>query len=259
MIRLAGKATAEGTKKFLDQSKLSMRLELNNGLSINPCIHGPPRYLIGPNSADLLIETAVLRNRSNAVVVFSNSNRGIWFSNILPSLMRTYHKEIHRDQIVTIAALGAGHNIINMAGAIEEVKATTLLEHLDIVYIDATLESFSGSNAKRFADNVQLLEKLCVDGQLSGFGIHMSLPPYMYHSPMRKQQNKLAMLPMFFEDELSKTSPHCSFVMYTISPSHAIPGTYPMLTHTDHKMFEADGKLPRSATVSTRLNTIDCR
>jgi hypothetical protein len=60
MSRLAGRATAAGTLGFIHRANIPFHHTLNNGLSINPIILGPPKYLLGPNSADLNIETAVM-------------------------------------------------------------------------------------------------------------------------------------------------------------------------------------------------------
>jgi hypothetical protein len=50
----------EATRRFVAKSGLPFHHVLKNGWAINPIIHGPPRYLLDRNSADLCIETAAM-------------------------------------------------------------------------------------------------------------------------------------------------------------------------------------------------------
>jgi hypothetical protein len=116
---------------------------------------------------------------------------------------------------------------------------STELEHLDIAIIEINKETYS--NHGRLTEIISKLNDLCTSESLiTSFGIHLRLPPYMHHTPLKKQKNDMSAVPILLEDGMSSYK-HFSLMLYNICASHNMPATYPMLEHPDGEVFEEEG------------------
>ena len=106
---------------------------------------------------------------------------------------------------------------------------STRLECIDIALIEATAASFADKD-EQLQRTIESLDGLCAAGLLQDFGVHLSLPPFMHHTPHRRDVSRDYMvMPLLFERALAERARHCSLVLYDIAPSHQLPATYPLL------------------------------
>ena len=78
-------------------------------------------------------------------------------------------------------------------------------------------------------DLVNVLEKISMDGLLHFYGIYMDFPPYSYHTPPLRSMSDYFITPGTIEESLYADLRYADLVVYQISPTTAIPATYPML------------------------------
>lgn len=150
-----------------------------------------------------------------------------------------------REEVVTIAGLGR-------MSADDEDFETLLRERLaearvksgvvNIDYAVIELDTQSFARGGDVLDNAVItLESLCsAQGEakeLQGYGIHLAVEPYVYHSPAQTKSGALAVLPSMVEsaiglkhyEEGHAMPSHAEMMVYSCSPSTALPATYPML------------------------------
>ena len=144
--------------------------------------------------------------------------------------MRTYPKEVQREQLVTIANLGLSQSIRNIRESIQQACLSTELEFIDIVTLEVDDSTFR--NGQSLAEQIEVLEELYSQEILSGYGIHMKLSPYIFHTPKKSRANDMSTVPILLENELANRK-NCLLVLYNISPSIHTPATFPMLSHPD--------------------------
>jgi hypothetical protein len=162
---ITGQASPEGTKKFIMNAKLPMyhRFE-HSGLFINPVIHGAPSLYDEDNQGyvEALTLRAVLRNKSNCLVVYENqlhksfaklpstgaktgSTRSApnvptpppYYFNGLGTVLR--EGNLSRDQIVTMANLGSPSISKDaMLQRFDEALELSRLEAIDLAYFEVS-------------------------------------------------------------------------------------------------------------------------
>ena len=136
---------------------------------------------------------------------------------------------------MTIANLGPSQKIRGLRDSIQLACRSTALEFIDVVTIE--VDDSSIRNGRRLADQIQELEELCAGEILSGYGLHIKVTPYIFHTPIKRRSGDLATVPIMLEDEMASRK-HCLFMLYNICPSIHTPATFPLLSHPD----EADWK-----------------
>ena len=167
------------------------------------------------------------RNRCNGVYVYNHS---VWSSKILPSLIRTYPKEVQREGIVTFANLGPSKNMLRVRDCIHHACRSTDLEFIDVATIE--VDDASVRNGRHLADQIQELEELCGEDILAGYGLHLKVTPYVFHTPVKKLTQDMAMVPLMMEEELAARK-NLLLMLYNICPSISTPATFPLLKHPD--------------------------
>jgi hypothetical protein len=99
---LQGRATVEGTLAFVADSDLPLYHRFaSSKLTINPIIHGAPRaysYHENHTYIEALTRRAVVKNRSNCVVVYQHSETP-WYSTNLETLFSDPANNVHRSQV----------------------------------------------------------------------------------------------------------------------------------------------------------------
>ena len=116
---------------------------------------------------------------------------------------------------------------------------TTRLDYLDLAVIECTAASFA--EARQMAYAIDSLEDLCDQGHISGYGVTVTTPPYMYHTPVKRSSQDMALVPAMFEQSMQARR-HCELILYNISPSHNTPATYPMLESSQRSQWVNDGR-----------------
>jgi hypothetical protein len=180
------------------------------------------------------------RNRSNCIFVYNRSKKGLWHTRIIPDLVKTYSQDLDRESLITVAGLGLAHEVIDVSHAINDVLRATKLDHLDLAIIECNAASFS--EAKRMASAIESLETMAEQGHILGYGVHVVIPPYMYHTPVKKSMQDMALVPAMFEQSMQARR-HCQLILYNISPSHNVPATYPMLEPSNRSQWAKDGEV----------------
>lgn len=143
---------------------------------------------------------------------------------------------MQRESLVTIANLGPSQNILHLRDSIQQARQSTALEFIDIVTIE--VDDLSIRNGRRLADQVQELERLCAEEILTGYGLHLKVTPYIFHTPVKKRKGDLSTVPIMLEDELA-SSKNCLLMLYNVCPSIHTPATFPLLSHPDEDEWKA--------------------
>ena len=111
--RFKGRATVKGTYEFVMKSALPLHHKFAvSELTINPIIHGPPSQQTLQDYSDktyieALTRRAVVKNRSNCVVVYQHAAEGEpYFATNLQALYTDHEKDVTRDQVVIVANIG---------------------------------------------------------------------------------------------------------------------------------------------------------
>ena len=132
---------------------------------------------------------------------------------------------------MTIAGLGkVGKDAhLELPKRLAEAAQLTNLQTIDVAIVECDDETFrDGPDGVGAA--IACLEELCSKGALSFYGLHINVSPYVFHTPPLRLVGTLAMIPPLLEESLQRNeTPHADIVMYTISPTTALPATYPML------------------------------
>ena len=254
--RLAGRASTAGTKGFVARSRLTLhhRLELSQ-LYINPVIHGPPvPGTMNQEESDMCLAQALLRNKSNGLFVYNYGSAGAWAAGALRETLQA--GKLNRSEIVAFAGLGkTPQPALDIPSRLEEARAMSGLEHLDVALVEFDDASFERDPLCLDAA-IAALESACLAGQLSSYGLQVDVTPYCHHTPAPRLKNSLAMIPPILEDSLGRAgtnAPHADLVAYSISPTTALPASYPML---DPDEVDDLDELEASATAAARASRL---
>ena len=234
--QIAGRATTAGTREFVIAASLPVHhcFDLKQ-LYINPIIHGPPHSsrasTLTAEDTEICLAQALLRNKSNCFYVYHHFAEGQkpWAASSLQEILGA--GGIGRQSVVTIAGLGrVGPKDVAVAITDRLAEATALsnLQEIDCAIVECDDDTFR-DGTEGLSDAILCLEKLCEDGKLSFYGLHINVTPYLYHTPPLKLVGALAMIPPLIEESLRRDAVHGDVIMYTISPTSALPATYPML------------------------------
>lgn len=155
MLTIQGKATPRGTKRFMERANLPMfHCFDKTSLYVSPIIHGAPRSytLEETDYFEALMKRAVLRNKSNCVVVYNHEMTGTrsktWHATGLDKLLTPppLNEEnltpdspvewLNRDEIVAVANLGLATTGKNIRQRLANACALTGLEQLDMAMIE---------------------------------------------------------------------------------------------------------------------------
>ena len=237
---IAGKATPAGTEQFVAAAKLPLYHKFNlSQLTINPLIHGPPRPTLKQQAinidslqfGDQLLIQAV-HQKANCLYIYKHYvGNDSWA--VSPTTLSTIMGGgKNRNSFVTVAGLGFATNRIQLLHRLDEALSKTSLECIDMAIIDCDSATFGGENSDfdLLNDSLEALESLCQEGRLQSYGLNISVPPYTHHTPPVRSSSALSMVPSYIESVLAEGQmSYADLVMYPISPSHAIPASYPML------------------------------
>jgi hypothetical protein len=156
-VTIPGRATKEGTEKFIVDSGIQLFHKFNvSNLYVNPIVHGPPRLhpiklrqKINQRLSDNQLLTAVHRNWSNMIYVYNHYsdslNPAYWNTMVLPHIM--LRKTIKgapnphyrpRESLVTVAGLGLVTGYANILDRLKQACETTGLETIDFAIIEVS-------------------------------------------------------------------------------------------------------------------------
>ena len=258
---IPGFATKDGTELYITTSKLKLHHRFKRSqLCVGPVVHGPPTRIIPAQEEMQLLAHALINNGSNCAFVYDHSSGTYatrqfntadkrlaqepfdWYQRGLSNVLQACN--ISRDQFVAIAGLGhvpSPHMLKSEGDSTTLSTSDILTERL----VNAC--NFSGLNRIDYAileigdldfidgDIPELNEALswlksAVDANLlQGYGVLCDVRPYTFHTPPQATSGSLAMYPSIIETRLANESTNCEFVAYSISPTSAMPHTYPML------------------------------
>lgn len=257
---VTGRADSAMTQRFIAMSNLPLfhKFERSN-LYINPIIHGPPAfpYLSDEDHEymDLLTKRAVLKNRSNCLVVYQHqpvSNlslqvqknttkpTGSYYFRGIRSLLQT-EPTLTRQQLVTMAHLGLPTaDPTEIYRRLHEACQLTQLEYIDFVYFEVN-DDILDNHQKAVTETIATLYKLVQEEKIQSYGIQAVIAPYCFHNPPLKGSGESMTFPTSMEDEIMHSDHSCDMVMYPISPTIALPSTYPMLD-PNRDVYEEKGE-----------------
>lgn len=133
------------TKDFVTRSNLALHHQFEKSkLFINPVIHGPP-LAFDEQLQDMevmLAKQAVVRNCSNAIVVYDNTLKSMatgkpWYSPAMRELLSPDHG-LRRQELVTIAHLGVVVKPEIMVKRLDAACELAGLENIDIAIIEVS-------------------------------------------------------------------------------------------------------------------------
>jgi hypothetical protein len=187
-----GKATIEGTKRFVQRSNLPLYHVFDKSkLACNPIIHGGLSSWEG-NQIDndyisSLAKQAIEQHRSNAVVVYEHksSNKEYYISELI-NLDHNHQVDIKRDEMITIANLGKVLQSNDILTRLERAKELTRLEYIDMVYIEID-DIIAGKYRRRIVDVINQLNEYAKEGRFQSFGVRSSIAPFNQHKPVEQR------------------------------------------------------------------------
>lgn len=144
-----GRATIEGTKSFVNKSnqlKLFHQFHLSK-LFITPIIHGSPNEEYDQQLNDLMMEKAIVENRSNCVIVYhckdpipTDSKTKpppiIWGTDSLSKIILNPSHGLSREEFVVGANLGYAVTTQQIHTRYAEALKMSNLEYLDFVIVE---------------------------------------------------------------------------------------------------------------------------
>ena len=143
-----GRATKEGTKSFVNKSNLKLFHQFHlSELFITPIIHGSPKEEYGQQLNDLMMEKAIVENRSNCVIVYhckdpvpTDSKTKpppiTWGTDSLSKLILNPSHGLSREEIVVGANLGYAVTPEQIYIRHAEALKISNLEYLDFVIVE---------------------------------------------------------------------------------------------------------------------------
>lgn len=256
--RVESAATSSATRAFLLREDVDLPLHHSfhgAGLYINPIIHGPPLTPLPTRKEELYMLQALSKHKSNALFVYDHytgtygsalSDDQSWAASSLAKIFELANVE--RSEVVTFAGLGKLHAEmqldVELKGRLEEAMERTGLTQIDYAVLEFDSDSFTSGTGTTLDDAVSAMEQLCgVGGLVQGYGLHIAVPPYIYQCPVSAKSGNLAIVPSMVEsavglqhydqdgsgDQRGTRNFHAEMMIYSCSPSTAIPATYPML------------------------------
>lgn len=154
-LHVAGKATVDGTKTWIDSlmanSKLKLYHKFNvSGLTINPLIHGPPKFFgKSSDTYDRFLAQSLVSNGVNCAVVYNKDTAGnTWYTDkIGPILQQTV---LERENLVLIANIGAPQSGEKTVASVKEAVKKCKLEYVDYVIISVRKSSYYSMQPVKF-------------------------------------------------------------------------------------------------------------
>jgi hypothetical protein len=99
-------------------------------------------------------------------------------------------------------------------------------------------------NPSAVQSTINWLSQMVADKTLQSFGIKMTISPFQFHTPAPVGALlELMTLPATIEDDIARRDVGCDLIIYPISPSIAVPSTYPMLESGLGQMIEEDDEV----------------
>lgn len=214
-----------GTYEFVKKSALPLHHKFAvSQLTISPIIHGPPSQQTLQEHSDktyieALTRRAVVKNRSNCIVVYQHNAEGEpFFSTNLHTLFTDPENNVSRDQVVIVANIGLATSRSEVLKRLSEACQHTGMEMVDIVMFEvslsrratpqpltkshiispntapielapflADLSTFvqitEAVNEAYIEETIASLQDLCLQGAIQSFGIQVAVAPYTYHKP----------------------------------------------------------------------------
>jgi hypothetical protein len=144
-----GRATKEGTQSFVNKSNLKLFHKFHlSELFITPIIHGSPKEEYDQKLNDLMMEKAIVENRSNCVIVYhckdpipSESKTTLaqsikWGTDSLSKIISNPSYGFFREEFVVGANLGYAATPQQIRQRHAEALKMSNLEYLDFVIVE---------------------------------------------------------------------------------------------------------------------------
>jgi len=138
----------KGTYEFVKKSALPLHHKFAvSELTINPIIHGPLSQQTLQDYTDktyieALSRRAVVKNRSNCVVVYQHSTEGEpFFASNLQALFTDPENDVSRDQVVIVANIGLATTRSEVLKRLSDACQHTGMEMIDIVMFEVSCTS----------------------------------------------------------------------------------------------------------------------
>lgn len=247
-----GSAQPEATRAFVNRSKLPLyHTFAKSRLVVNPMLIGAPKGIAGEDDeADEAIRQCVLSNRSNCIVVSSYSlqpdgQTSMWFSAEVARMIT--EKVVKREELVVIADLGKVSSEDEIGERLALSMHLSCMQEIDavMVKVDSTMFDMHEPEKLNILDILEVLETFSGNEHLKFYGLHIDIPPYSYHTPPVRSISNHGYIPSELEEAIHYDLKYADFVTYQISPTTAIPATFPMLDPEE----DAEGEVGDAAFV----------
>lgn len=259
---MPGFATVAGTEAFVSKAQLPLHHRFHRTqLCINPVIHGPPTRIVPALEEMQLLAQSLALNSSNCAYVYEHSSGTYGVRQRRSALRKDNEKpatewyqpglcdvlqacKMPREQFVALAGLGRlPHHLADGAEngpasfCVSEILTERLanacqlsgLRRIDFALLEVSDADFVDGIVPGLDEALAWLGGAVEAEVLQGFGIFIDTRPYSLHTPPQATSGPLAMYPSETENRLSLPGSYCELVAYNISPTSAIPATYPML------------------------------
>ncbi len=259
---IPGFATVAGTEAFVSKAQLPLHHRFNRSqLCINPIIHGPPTRIVPATEEMQLLAQSLALNFSNCAYVYEHASGTYGARQRRSAMQRSsdkpasewYQPGLHdvlqackmpREQFVALAGLGrlpsgwaAGATREPEPASVSDLLTERLadacqlsgLRRIDFALLEVTDTDFVDGIVPGLDEALAWLGGAVEAELLQGFGVFIDTRPYSMHTPPQATSGPLAMYPSEMENRLSLQGSYCELVAYNISPTSAIPATYPML------------------------------
>eukprot|EP01031_Cornospumella_fuschlensis_P028667 gene28667-34611_t len=237
-----GKACPKATQSYIKKSGLPLfHMFDRTALVSSPIIQGPFQDFDDSIDHDAILEVMKhsISNKINSFVVYSHNRKPY----SIPHMAKLIQSNlIKREETITIADFGVIGKDADIKKRLDEAKKLTSLEHIDMAFIQINDDVLKNDRLS-LQSHMQALEDMCQEGKLQGWGARISITPYNLHKPMPQKVpgESNFFFPMMFE-ALTSTYAHLCLVLYPLSPSSAIPPTYPLMNDTEDEDDDDDAE-----------------
>jgi len=265
---IPGFATVAGTEDFVSQAALPLHHRFHRTrLCISPVIHGPSTRIVPALEEMQLLAQSLAVNCINCAYVYEHASGtyGVrqrqsavpqdtkraaadWHQRGLREVLQACN--VPRVKFVALAGLGRvprtpqRHDLpeIDSGGAEEAQSVSDIfterladacqlsgLRRIDFALLEVNDVDFEDGIVPGLDEALAWMNGAVEAELLQGFGVFINIRPYALHTPPQATSGPLAMYPSEMENRLSLPGSYCEFVAYNVSPTSAIPATYPML------------------------------
>ncbi len=138
--KVTGRASSAMTQAFVSSSKLHFYHKFERSqLYINPIIHGAPAFnnIEDHDYIELLTKRAVLKNRSNCLVVYQHLPQKSYYFKGMRSLFNI-DPQLSRQHLVAMANIGKPTITAEVFRRLTEACELSQLEYIDFAYFEVS-------------------------------------------------------------------------------------------------------------------------